>query len=257
MAAGNAFDMRLAILAFAAGSLALQFRAELPGVAMLAGLLLAGVVLLLAGLGRWPLLLVPAGAVLGFAWAGGLAQHRLADALPEVGEGRDVAIVGVVAGLPQRFEHGVRFDFDVERAGAAMPSRLSLAWYRGWRVQEDDDFHVLPALAAGERWHLTVRAKRPHGNLNPHGFDFEAWLFERNIRATGYVRKAETNRRIDGLVVAPGYWSSACGRICAIAICARCPTRPTPAFWWPWRWATSRPSIPNCGRYFPVPASRI
>ncbi len=205
MTSGNAFDMRLAILAFAAGSLALQFRAELPGVAMLAGLLLSGVMLLVVAAGRRPLLLVPAGAVLGFAWAGGLAQYRLADALPEQGEGRDVAIVGVVASLPQRFEHGVRFDFDVERAGAAMPSRLSLAWYRGWRVQEDDDFHVLPALAAGERWHLTVRAKRPHGNLNPDGFDFEAWLFERNIRATGYVRKAETNRRIDGLVMAPGY----------------------------------------------------
>jgi competence protein ComEC len=43
-------------------------------------------------------------------------------------------------------------------------------------------------VRAGERWRFTVRLKRPHGNLNPHGFDYEAWLFERGIRATGYVR---------------------------------------------------------------------
>ena len=41
----------------------------------------------------------------------------------------------------------------------------------------------------GERWLLTVRLRRPHGNVNPHGFDYEAWLLERGIGATGYVRQ--------------------------------------------------------------------
>ena len=41
--------------------------------------------------------------------------------------------------------------------------------------------------------------------MNPHGFDYEAWLFERGIRATGYVRKADGNQRQTELVVAPGY----------------------------------------------------
>jgi competence protein ComEC len=27
-----------------------------------------------------------------------------------------------------------------------------------------------------ERWQLVVRLKRPHGTVNPHGFDIEAWL---------------------------------------------------------------------------------
>ena len=40
----------------------------------------------------------------------------------------------------------------------------------------------------GERWRFTVRLRRPHGNANPHGFDYEAWLLERGIGATGYVR---------------------------------------------------------------------
>ena len=41
---------------------------------------------------------------------------------------------------------------------------------------------------------MTVRLKRPHGNANPNGFDYEAWLLERNIRATGYVRPVPPQR---------------------------------------------------------------
>ncbi|HZV54754.1 MAG TPA: DNA internalization-related competence protein ComEC/Rec2 [Rhodocyclaceae bacterium] len=197
--------MRFVILAFAAGIVALQFSAELPAASPLGLLLTAGVVLIAAGMRCWHWLLLPGAALLGFAWAGGLAQHRLADALPTAVEGRDVDIVGVVASLPQRFDNGLRFDFDVENATSTVPSRISLAWYSGWRTQEDDDFHALPEIRAGERWSLTVRLKRPHGNLNPDGFDFEAWLFEQNVRATGYVRKAETNRKLADLVRTPGY----------------------------------------------------
>lgn len=204
MAVRNAHAMRRAILAFAAGDLVLQSCAELPATGVLLTASLLGILLLRFGRRRF-MLWGPAAALLGFAWAGGWAHHRLADALPVADEGRDIEVVGVIAGLPHPFEQGVRFDFDVERAGAMVPSRISLAWYRGWRLSEDDEFHAVPAVRAGERWHLTVRLKRPHGNLNPHGFDYEAWLFERNVRATGYVRKAETNRKADDLVASPGY----------------------------------------------------
>lgn len=196
--------MRLAILAFAAGILALQMRAELPAPAWLGAAGACGCLLLFAARrGSW--LAIPGAVLIGFAWAGAWAGLRLADELPSANEGRDAEIVGVVAGLPQRFENGVRFDFDVERAPFAVPAQISLAWYRGWRPQEDDEFHPLPTIRAGERWQLTVRLKRPHGNMNPHGFDYEAWLFERGIRATGYVRKSDGNRRLEALVAEPGY----------------------------------------------------
>ena len=55
----------------------------------------------------------------------------------------------------------------------------------------------VPTLHAGERWDLVVRLKRPHGTVNPNGFDVEAWLLENNLRATGYVRKDDANRRVD------------------------------------------------------------
>ena len=196
--------MRFAILAVAAGILVLQFQPELPGVSSLGAACLGGLALLAAARRR-PWLAIPGAVLIGWCWAGGWATHRLADHLPSDNEGRDIAIVGAVAGLPQRFENGVRFDFDVEHSSLAVPKRISLSWYRGWRPQDDEEFHHLPTIRAGERWQLTVRLKRPHGNMNPHGFDYEAWLFERGIRATGYVRKADGNQRQTELVVAPGY----------------------------------------------------
>ena len=51
---------------------------------------------------------------LGFSWAGWRAEVRLADYLPESWEVRDIELIGVVAALPQRFERGERFLFDVE-----------------------------------------------------------------------------------------------------------------------------------------------
>ncbi|MCP4041542.1 MAG: DNA internalization-related competence protein ComEC/Rec2, partial [Gammaproteobacteria bacterium] len=46
------------------------------------------------------------------------------------------------------------------------------------------------------------RLKRPHGFSNPGGFDYEGWLFQHGIRATGYVRSRGENRR---LVESQGY----------------------------------------------------
>jgi competence protein ComEC len=199
--------MRTCVLAFVAGIAWLQWQPALPASIVLGGL--AGTAVLLAAVAwRWPRLraAVPLAAFLcGVAWAGWMAQARLADALAPELEGRDIEVVGVVSSLPQRFENGLRFDFDVEQSAAALPRNISLAWYRGFRDDEIDEANAAPALHAGERWRLTVRLKRPHGNWNPHGFDYEAWLFERGIRATGYVRPTENNARLDAFVARPGY----------------------------------------------------
>ena len=205
--------MRLFVLAFAGGIWLLQQQAVLPAVPLLAG---SGMGALLLGLGLWrhksaPAerrflasgMLVLAAATLGFVWAAGFAHLRLADELPAGIEGRDIELSGVVAGLPQALERGVRFEFDVEDAGAGVPPRISLAWYRS-RDASDENASPLIPVRAGERWRFTVRLKRPHGNLNPHGFDYEAWLFERGIRATGYVRPRSAER-IDARVWRPGY----------------------------------------------------
>jgi competence protein ComEC len=118
--------------------------------------------------------------------------------LPVEWEGEDIALVGVVDDLPQTSARGTRFAFAVERTltrDAVVPSRLSLAWYAQTTKNAGDD--APPAIAAGERWQIVVRLKRPHGTVNPHGFDVEAWLLENDMRATGYVRADGRNRRLD------------------------------------------------------------
>jgi competence protein ComEC len=125
----------------------------------------------------------------GFFYAAWRADTRLADALPPAWEGQDIELVGVIDDLPQPTDRGTRFAFAVERIltpHAVVPSRLSLAWYNGW--PRDGATVAIPEIHAGERWILTVRLKRPHGTVNPHGFDVEAWLLQNEFRATGYVR---------------------------------------------------------------------
>jgi competence protein ComEC len=208
--------MRSAILAFAAGILFLQTQAVLPGPAAVAACAAAGLGGLFAASrrGAWASrgLLLCACALLGFAWAAWRAECRLADELPAAWEVRDIRVVGVVAALPQRFERGERFAFDVESVetpGARVPERIFLSWYHGWDAADEDEAdaagRAAQALHPGERWRFTVRLKRPHGNANPHGFDYEAWLLERGIRATGTVRSRAGATRLDDFVWRPGY----------------------------------------------------
>lgn len=203
--------MRSLILGFVAGAALLQQQAQLPGVASLLFALCAAVLAIhLAGrLQQWrqrAAAFAFCGLVAGFAWAGLFAQYYLARALPTEWEGRDVALVGTIDSLPYRFEQGVRFHFAVEQVEGApppdgFPRRVALSWYSAFRP---GDLQPVPEVGPGERWQFTARLRRPHGNANPHGFDYEVWLLEQNLRATGYVRpdqrRAMKNERIDSFV---------------------------------------------------------
>ena len=146
-----------------------------------------------------------AGALaLGFGYAALRAEVRLADALPTEWEGEDIVVVGVVDDLPVAGPRGTRFAFAVEAAetpGAIVPARIALTWYR--QAPRGGAIDDVPEIRAGERWRLIVRLKRPHGNVNPGGFDVEAWLLEQNLRATGYIRTGEANVRVDGFAGRP------------------------------------------------------
>jgi competence protein ComEC len=187
-------DMPLFIVSFVIGVCLVHTAAELLDLALLPVLAGVGVSMALAGaifaksalvirrfVGLFCLLL--AGAVLGVGYATWRADSALADALPQALEGSDIRLTGVVSSLPMRAENSLRFDFDVEQADAIVPQRIRLSWYANARKDEP-----LPDVHAGERWRLTVRLKRPHGHVNPDGFDYEAHLLERGVRATGYVR---------------------------------------------------------------------
>lgn len=196
--------MRIAVLAFAAGVICLQFQPVLPTWAAWCWLGVLPWLLPWRGSG-WRVVLVCLGCFsLGFGYASWRAELRLADALAAEWEGQDVELVGVVASLPQAFSQGSRYEFAVETvltAKAQVPTRVLLSFYQG---QQDAEVSPPMLVKPGERWRLTVRLKRPHGNANPGGFDYEAWLLERGVRATGYVR-ANPPQRLDAFVWAPDY----------------------------------------------------
>lgn len=205
--------MRLNILCFVAGAWWLQQQPALPDTpwALLAAATLLATRLVRSGTPvQWlarEALVKAACVACGFGWAAACAHNRLSDALPPEWEGRDIELAGVVASLPQPSERNVRFEFDVERVmtpHAVVPRHIVLSWW-GSSAREEQPA-APPTLAPGERWQLTVRLRRPHGSANPHGFDYEAWLLERNLRATGYVRARSGNHRLDQQVHAPRYW---------------------------------------------------
>ena len=202
--------MRLAALvAFVLGVCALQWQASLPDGAVIALIAAVAATMLLVLL-RWGSSSLPRAGILiaigclGFAYAAVHATWRMADELAFDDEGRDISVVGVIASLPVRLERGVRFELDVERVvtpNVRVPSRLLLGWY-------SSDPGSGGAVQPGERWAFTVRLKRPHGTMNPGGFDFEAWMLERNLRASGYVRAGRNDQapvRMQAMVWAPRY----------------------------------------------------
>ncbi len=156
---------------------------------------------------------------LGFCWGGLIAHYHMREVLPSSLEARDIVIVGAVNSLPSRTVQGTRFQFAVERYRLAasdtenadinldtLPKQLSLAWF-----STPDNRGLVPSIKPGQRWHLVVRLKRVHGNANPHGLDYEVWMLEQGVRATGTVRtnnsveSKEENQLLDEFVWSPGH----------------------------------------------------
>eukprot|EP01035_Chromulina_nebulosa_P036161 gene36160-48683_t len=126
-------------------------------------------------------------ALLAAGSTGWRAAERLAQTLAPDQEGQDLVLTGWVDQMPQVDEDGLRFPFDLDLGQGLAPRRIWLGWSRGW--QEGSMVAGAPdALRAGEHWALPVRLKRPHGVLNPSGFDSELWWFEQGVGAVGQVR---------------------------------------------------------------------
>ena len=149
-----------------------------------------------------------AAAGFGFGLTGWRSVEFQATSMNPLLEGRDIDVTGMVMAMPQIGDDAVRFRFRLDSAissgqAVVLPPLIILGWYSGFAPRETKDASAQISdpsdlllkmqrkpqpLRAGERWRMTVRLKAPHGNSNPHGFDYELWLWEQSIQATGYVR---------------------------------------------------------------------
>ena len=136
-------------------------------------------------------------------WASLRASFYLEQRLPEDLAGKDILVSGRVVDIPQH-ENGVqRFEFELDGFDLGQqfpvlynpPQRLRLSWYYAAKVN------------AGERWQLRLRLKPPHGFYNPGGFDYEGWLYQQGIHATGYVRDSKDSPDDNQLLATASAWS--------------------------------------------------
>jgi competence protein ComEC len=132
---------------------------------------------------------------LGICWAllsaGWQQQHQLPTSLDK----RDFVVTGTINSLVDTNDRRSRFRFVVDSAlllsdpSESVPLRsLLLSWYSFPSVGTK--------LISGDRWTLIVRLRQPRGLRNPGAFDYQSWLQQQSYSATGYIRQANTARRL-------------------------------------------------------------
>lgn len=134
----------------------------------------------------------------GMLYSSFYAKQQMAYRLDDSLIGENLLINGFVSSIPATNEKAQRFEFVITKSGVLttdgiliallptakkVPEKIRISWYSSEPVH------------AGEKWQLEVRLKPPRGFMNPGGFDYEAWLFQNGIDATGYVRKSALNQR--------------------------------------------------------------
>ena len=159
-------------LAFAcfAGVFAVSLGQDLPQVSTVAVALV--IVLILR---RQPL---AAAFVLGASLAAADARLRIDERLDPALAGSDLTVkVQVIDFVDQRQVTRLLIR-PLDRPD--LPHRLRVSWY---------DPDAVPRY--GQCWELTLRLRPPRGYLNAGRFDYERWLFEQKLGATGYVRNGQ------------------------------------------------------------------
>ena len=131
--------------------------------------------------------------ILGYLWALLFAHSYLQQSLDNELESHEILLKGKVAGLVTQGERSTRFNFIVDEYKSTvnlnrqnMPHKIRLSWYRNKQI-----------ISSGESWQLLVKLKAPHGFLNPNSFDYEKWLYQQGVHATGYVRNSTENQLLD------------------------------------------------------------
>ena len=167
-------------LGFLAGIILLQQCSVLPP-----AILSLSLFVLVPSLIKFRNLRVILAVICGFLWASLSAHTRLYPEFERKWEGTDLVLEGTIVSIPEQRDRAKRFIFEISRLKydgdwKKFPRRVRLNWYT-----------QAPALRLGQQWRLMARLKRPWSFKNPGGFDYEGWLFQKGIRATGYVRQSE------------------------------------------------------------------
>jgi competence protein ComEC len=176
---------RLCALAIVLGAVLVQCLPELLDLKrlFLTSFGLAGLLAVLSRHPRsflWRVLLVLTALLVSLTWATWRAESRLAAVLSLEHQNVVTRLTFLVTSLPNDTSESVRFEAQVlEPFKAGVPASLQVSWLKT---------PAMPLILPGQVFRAALVLRRPHSNLNPHGFDYEGHLFAKNIRALGRVR---------------------------------------------------------------------
>jgi competence protein ComEC len=134
----------------------------------------------------------------GFLWGLQTADKTTSRLLNAELDDEQFIVEGSITGLPRLIESfgrsGQQFDVEIHHFYCVNPSpacellQLQLVRVRWMKGEE---------VRAGEKWRFVAELRRPRGLANPAGRDYEVWLVQQGISATGKVlegqRIAEAN----------------------------------------------------------------
>lgn len=121
-------------------------------------------------------------------WSSWRAEVRLADKLSPEQENVVTRLSFLVNSLVQDQGDSLRFEAIVQahHPSGVLPQGIPRHVQVVWR--KSDSGQPTMEVRPGQVWRAALIFRKPHSSLNPYGFDYEAHLFSRNIRAIGRVR---------------------------------------------------------------------
>jgi competence protein ComEC len=109
---------------------------------------------------------------LGFSYTVWFAQQRLSWQLPAALENQIITVQGTITSIPELKDDHLNFTATLN----GFPGLVNLNWYNS------------PAnIVVGQHWQWLVKLRKIRGFANPGGFDEEASMLQKNIRASGYI----------------------------------------------------------------------
>jgi competence protein ComEC len=153
-----------------------------------------------------PHLRLLAALLAGMCWGLYWAHSTLDQLWPETERQQDILVEGSIWSLPKRTEQGWRFELRLSGicSSDTAVSCEDLDTTRAGQVVLLSIYEAL-VLEPGQHWRLLLRLQRPHGMANPGSFDYEIWLLQQDIVATGYVRSTGLNQRLASVTSRPWF----------------------------------------------------
>ncbi|MDG1694560.1 MAG: DNA internalization-related competence protein ComEC/Rec2 [Porticoccaceae bacterium] len=176
------------------------------------GFLFAALVFLLiiySWLGKYSFLLFS--FLLGLFWGFSSGYKQISMQLPDALDKQQFIIRGSIVGLVEQQDKRLRYKLETDSVVISgikadyhgdkhiVLNTVLLSWYGENKLKEQ--------LKTGTSWQFVVRLRKPRGMRNQNGFDYQAWLFENGISATGYVVESDLNQIIN---------SSNCSLVCQL-----------------------------------------